>query len=141
VDFHAKYATQTTIQCYEAVAYIYNILHVSYFFFVSIPTFTSSFFSVSSLVSFASFSFATGMFLIGYIPGKKYYYTLTMEPACSSESTYNTAPAKGDQSLNSHHHKNLKFHLHIYNKAVPLHAVEALGGRGGIVPTHSRPRP
>jgi hypothetical protein len=26
------------------------------------------------------------------------------------------------------------------SKAVPLHAMEALGGRGGIVPTHSRPR-
>jgi hypothetical protein len=25
-------------------------------------------------------------------------------------------------------------------KAVPLHAVEALGGRGGIAPTHSQPR-
>jgi hypothetical protein len=25
-------------------------------------------------------------------------------------------------------------------KAVPLHAVEALGGKGGIAPTHSRPR-
>jgi hypothetical protein len=25
-------------------------------------------------------------------------------------------------------------------KAVPLHALEALGGRGGIAPTHSRPR-
>jgi hypothetical protein len=25
-------------------------------------------------------------------------------------------------------------------KAVPLHAMEALGGRGCIVPTHSRPR-
>jgi hypothetical protein len=25
-------------------------------------------------------------------------------------------------------------------KAVPLHAMEALGGRGGITPTHSRPR-
>jgi hypothetical protein len=25
-------------------------------------------------------------------------------------------------------------------KAVPLHAMEALGGRGGIAPTHSRPR-
>jgi hypothetical protein len=24
-------------------------------------------------------------------------------------------------------------------KAVPLHAMEALGGRGGIAPTHSRP--
>jgi hypothetical protein len=23
---------------------------------------------------------------------------------------------------------------------VPLHAMEALGGRGGIAPTHSRPR-
>jgi hypothetical protein len=26
------------------------------------------------------------------------------------------------------------------SKAVPLHALEALGGRGGIAPTHSRPR-
>jgi hypothetical protein len=25
-------------------------------------------------------------------------------------------------------------------KAVPLHAMEALGGRGDIAPTHSRPR-
>jgi hypothetical protein len=25
-------------------------------------------------------------------------------------------------------------------KAVPLHAMEALGGRGNIAPTHSRPR-
>jgi hypothetical protein len=25
-------------------------------------------------------------------------------------------------------------------KAIPLHAMEALGGRGGIAPTHSRPR-
>jgi hypothetical protein len=28
----------------------------------------------------------------------------------------------------------------IFFKAVPLHAMEALGGRGGIAPTHSRPR-
>jgi hypothetical protein len=26
------------------------------------------------------------------------------------------------------------------SKAVPLHAKEALGGRGDIAPTHSRPR-
>jgi len=26
------------------------------------------------------------------------------------------------------------------SKAVPLHAMETLGGRGGIAPTHSRPR-
>jgi hypothetical protein len=26
------------------------------------------------------------------------------------------------------------------SKAVPLHAMKALGGRGGIAPTHSRPR-
>jgi hypothetical protein len=26
------------------------------------------------------------------------------------------------------------------SKVVPLHAMEALGGRGGIAPTHSRPR-
>jgi hypothetical protein len=25
------------------------------------------------------------------------------------------------------------------SKAVPLHAMKALGGRGGIAPTHSRP--
>jgi hypothetical protein len=28
----------------------------------------------------------------------------------------------------------------MYKKAVPLHAMEVLGGRGGIAPTHSRPR-
>jgi hypothetical protein len=30
--------------------------------------------------------------------------------------------------------------VHIKGKTVPLHAMEALGGRGAIVPTHSRPR-
>jgi hypothetical protein len=30
--------------------------------------------------------------------------------------------------------------LMYFGKAVPLHAMEALGGRGGIAPTHSRPR-
>jgi hypothetical protein len=41
----------------------------------------------------------------------------------------------------------LIFMLHIWHiipyckgKAVPLHAMEAIGGRGGISPTHSRPR-
>jgi hypothetical protein len=28
----------------------------------------------------------------------------------------------------------------VYSKAVPLYAMKALVGRGGIVPTHSRPR-
>jgi hypothetical protein len=28
----------------------------------------------------------------------------------------------------------------VKGKAVPLHAMEALGERGGIAPTHSRPR-
>jgi hypothetical protein len=28
----------------------------------------------------------------------------------------------------------------VKGKAVPLHAMEALGGKGGIAPTHSRPR-
>jgi hypothetical protein len=31
-------------------------------------------------------------------------------------------------------------YYYIKSKAVPLHAMEALGGRGGIAPTHSRPR-
>jgi hypothetical protein len=30
--------------------------------------------------------------------------------------------------------------LHNKSKAVPLHAMKALGGRGGIAPTHSRPQ-
>jgi hypothetical protein len=30
--------------------------------------------------------------------------------------------------------------IKVKSKAVLLHAMEALGGRGGIVPTHSRPR-
>jgi hypothetical protein len=32
------------------------------------------------------------------------------------------------------------FHYQVKGKAVPLHAMKALGGRGGIAPTHSRPR-
>jgi hypothetical protein len=28
----------------------------------------------------------------------------------------------------------------VQKKAVPLHAMETLGGRGDIAPTHSRPR-
>jgi hypothetical protein len=32
------------------------------------------------------------------------------------------------------------FSEYVKGKAVPLHAMEALGGRGGIAPTHSRPR-
>jgi hypothetical protein len=28
----------------------------------------------------------------------------------------------------------------VESKAVPLHAMKALGGKGGIAPTHSRPR-
>jgi hypothetical protein len=31
-------------------------------------------------------------------------------------------------------------YVKVKGKAVPLHAMEALGGRGGIAPTHSRPR-
>jgi hypothetical protein len=31
-------------------------------------------------------------------------------------------------------------HFEVKGKAVPLHAMEALWGRGGIAPTHSRPR-
>jgi hypothetical protein len=36
--------------------------------------------------------------------------------------------------------KNLLREYKCKGKAVPLHAMEALGGRGGIAPTHSRPR-
>jgi hypothetical protein len=32
------------------------------------------------------------------------------------------------------------FYFYFLFFAVPLHAMEALGGRGGIAPTHSRPR-
>jgi hypothetical protein len=34
----------------------------------------------------------------------------------------------------------LSFVIPKKSKADPLHAMEALGGRGGIAPTHSRPR-
>jgi hypothetical protein len=37
-------------------------------------------------------------------------------------------------------YKYLKYLKKVKSKAVPLHAMEALGGRGGIAPTHSRPR-
>jgi hypothetical protein len=30
--------------------------------------------------------------------------------------------------------------VYIKSKPVPLHAIEALGGTGGIAPIHSRPR-
>jgi hypothetical protein len=30
--------------------------------------------------------------------------------------------------------------MEVKGKAVPLNAIEALGARGGIAPTHSRPR-
>jgi hypothetical protein len=33
-----------------------------------------------------------------------------------------------------------KYQKIIKGKAVPLHTMEALGGREGIAPTHSRPR-
>jgi hypothetical protein len=32
------------------------------------------------------------------------------------------------------------FWLSLKAKAVPLHATEALGGKGGVAPTHFRPR-
>jgi hypothetical protein len=35
---------------------------------------------------------------------------------------------------------NFMIRAHSKGKAVPLHAMEALGRRGGIAPTHSRPR-
>jgi hypothetical protein len=34
----------------------------------------------------------------------------------------------------------MKLYTHLKAKVVPPHATEALGGRGGIAPTHSRPR-
>jgi hypothetical protein len=36
--------------------------------------------------------------------------------------------------------KKLSYTVYVKSIAVPLHAMEALGGRGGIAPTHSRPR-
>jgi hypothetical protein len=49
-----------------------------------------------------------------------------------SEHGHNTTLLNLTESYwHSHHSKG---------KAVPLHAMEALGGRGGIAPTHSRPR-
>jgi hypothetical protein len=36
--------------------------------------------------------------------------------------------------------ENIKGKQYSKSKAVPLHAMEALGVRGGIAPTHSRPR-
>jgi hypothetical protein len=34
-------------------------------------------------------------------------------------------------------HTNLKTIIILKSKAVPLHAIEAHGGRGGIAPTHT----
>jgi hypothetical protein len=38
------------------------------------------------------------------------------------------------------HHQGVMYRVKKKRKAVPLHAMEALGGRGDIAPTHSRPR-
>jgi hypothetical protein len=43
------------------------------------------------------------------------------------------------QHTHTHTHTHTYIYIYIY-LAVPLHAMEALGGRGGIAPTHSRPR-
>jgi hypothetical protein len=45
-----------------------------------------------------------------------------------------------NSELHTRRRENLKSHIVKKGKAVPLHAMEALGGRGGIAPTHSRPR-
>jgi hypothetical protein len=53
-----------------------------------------------------------------------------------------TAVSDGERQIETHFGGPLV----VYNgirpviKAVPLHAMEALGGKGGIAPTHSRPR-
>jgi hypothetical protein len=44
------------------------------------------------------------------------------------------------KELYLYHYVNSIFRLMKNDKAVPLHAMEALGGRGGIAPTLSRPR-
>jgi hypothetical protein len=48
---------------------------------------------------------------------------------------------KGDEVTSSRklNTKELRS-LYTVSKAVSLHAMEALEGRGGIIPTHSRPR-
>jgi hypothetical protein len=44
-------------------------------------------------------------------------------------------------SMNIHgRDTNWSYRVNGKGKAVPLHAMETLGGRGGIAPTHSRPR-
>jgi hypothetical protein len=49
----------------------------------------------------------------------------------------NTAP---DNQTMSEGYSAFRHTVTVTAKAVPLHAMEALGGRGGIAPTHSRPR-
>jgi hypothetical protein len=52
------------------------------------------------------------------------------------------------KGINSGHSNTITYKCNYYyaqvygvkDKAVPLHATEALGGSGGIAPTHSRPR-
>jgi hypothetical protein len=57
-------------------------------------------------------------------------------------------PSKSRLIFAWQHHKNQNSYAfgetnsqnHKKSKAVPLHAMEALVGRGGLAPTHSRPR-
>jgi hypothetical protein len=57
-----------------------------------------------------------------------YLNKITKLPQWGGQSSYNDCRATDDEWFANH------------GKAVPLHAMEALGGRGGIAPTHSRPR-
>jgi hypothetical protein len=62
-----------------------------------------------------------------------------------NEDTLQTAPHELNKIILGYNfeisiHRKVLYSVVLKGKAVPLHAMEALGGRGGIAPTHSRPR-
>jgi hypothetical protein len=70
---------------------------------------------------------------------------LMMEAARTSETSVDNYFTRqyipeDNSELHTRRRENLKSHIVKQGKAVPLNAMEALGGRRGIAPTHSRPR-
>jgi hypothetical protein len=84
----------------------------------------------------------TGFLLVSSAFPCQHYSTVAVHTHITCEM--NNRPVGGCSSETSSHaigmKSNMVLNLRYQVKAVPLHAMEALGGRGGIAPTHSRPR-
>jgi hypothetical protein len=63
-----------------------------------------------------------------------------MVPTAGLSKTLSSSSSRIQKSLQWSSLVSFPFGDVLKSKAVPLHAMEALGGRGDIAPTHSRPR-